>query len=1229
MQNGLVYYYDPAQGTVFPEKSQQLTSADTSWNDQGEGGGVYVVTGEVTISDTIYLAGDVVLVLEDGCKLTCAGGIVVGGANLTITAPTKDGTGELHVTTRDNDAIAAIGGGNVYNGYRDEQFTGSITINGGVISADASNAGGAGIGGANNWGLCKTYTPGIVTINNGSVCAKGGEGAAGIGGGAKEGGDGTGDIHGIKVRINGGTVEAHGGGNGAGIGGGYEGTVDEIAVQGGEKITAQGGDNGAGIGSGYSGYFNKISIEESTDVTAKGGVGGAGIGSGMIPNWNVKPKYRGEITLKNSKIQASGKAGGAGIGSGMQNSVDTITIDGGTIIAFGGTGGAGIGGGSQGKVKRVDIKSGKIFAHGGVNDQEEVDTAPVSGGVDDQGEVDTAPVSGAGIGNGGMADQIDGDPENQGATRIEIEGGEVTAQGGKMAAGIGSGTVGNALPGTVIISGGDVNASGGAANRWNPDIPSGAGGAGIGGGNNQDGWTTTISGGKVTATGSDSAAGIGGGNEADAGTILISGKADVTAAGGAYGAGIGTGAYKGIGNGSVKITGSPKISAVGGIYAAGIGGGSTSACEKITISGDPRIIAKGTAGETKTNGQPSAGSGAGIGTGAFCSHGSQQVTIEITGGKIDADAGEGGAGIGGGIHSYADRIKVSGGQIQATGGDYGAGIGNGRWTDNGENQADRIEISGGRIRARGGKYSAGIGGGSIAHVSKITISGGDVRADGGEGGAGIGSGIFRDWGSIEISGGTVQAYAGSGADAIGAGEYPSNKWTSSFSTGADGQAVIVANTVTDHSMVKDWRGIYFRGTEAQGYRGVILNHQPLSITKEEYIPKGFTLDVLSDSYKNPLDSEKAYADDRLTAGSPEKLANYGTIYVYGDYGNLDEHNLTCKDQGKVVYLVKDMKIVQPPEKLRYHVGETLDLTGMKVRATYQEPSKARDLNTGEYAANPSQGTVLQAVDDEQEIMVTWQVEETTPFDQNDDPVTTAPQRIGEKSAAAALETSDESTDGTVTRRFTDRTGPLQMYYLITYNPNGGVFADGSGASKMEENDVTDSDGTGSTASVSLQAVRDGYDFLGWQLTGSTEERFEVGDKFVPMSDVTFTALWEKIPEKPDHGGGTDSGGSSGGNDRTVTRVVKTSPDEPTAGNDEQDVQDIIRASAGQMGSENANGIGNIPNGGAVRQAEVRKNSAVRTGDDTPIFRYALLSVVSAGICAGFLFLQKYKKLNRR
>jgi hypothetical protein len=346
LQNGLVYYYDPAQGTVFPKKSQQLTSKDTSWNDQGEGGGVYVVTGEVTISDTIYLAGDVVLVLEDGCNLTCTGGIVVGGANLTITAPKRDGTGELHVTTRDNDAIAAIGGGNVYNGYRDEQFTGSITINGGVISADASNAGGAGIGGANNWGLCKTYTPGIVTINNGSVLAKGGEGAAGIGGGAKEGGDGTGDIPGIKVRINGGIVEAHGGGNGAGIGGGYEGTVDEIAVQGGEKITAQGGDNGAGIGSGYSGYFNKISIEESTDVTAKGGVGGAGIGSGMIPNWNVKPKYRGEITLKNSKIQASGKAGGAGIGSGMQNSVDTITIDGGTIIAFGGTGGAGIGGGS-------------------------------------------------------------------------------------------------------------------------------------------------------------------------------------------------------------------------------------------------------------------------------------------------------------------------------------------------------------------------------------------------------------------------------------------------------------------------------------------------------------------------------------------------------------------------------------------------------------------------------------------------------------------------------------------------------------------------------------------------------------------------------------------------------------------------------------------------------------------------------------------------------------------
>ena len=95
--------------------------------------------------------------------------------------------------------------------------------------------------------------------------------------------------------------------------------------------------------------------------------------------------------------------------------------------------------------------------------------------------------------------------------------GTVTATGGKNAAGLGGGDMGNA--GTVTINGGMVTATGGSF------------GAGIGGG------TVTINGGVVTATGGDSAAGIGGGATSDGGTVTLNGGR-VEASGGEDAAGI-------------------------------------------------------------------------------------------------------------------------------------------------------------------------------------------------------------------------------------------------------------------------------------------------------------------------------------------------------------------------------------------------------------------------------------------------------------------------------------------------------------------------------------------------------------------------------------------------------------------------------------------------------------------------------------------------------------------
>lgn len=145
-----------------------------------------------------------------------------------------------------------------------------------------------------------------------------------------------------------------------------------------------------------------------------------------------------------------------------------------------------------------------------------------------------------------------------GGGEITISGGKVDANGGSWgAAGIGGGYGGGG--GEITIEGGEVTATGG---RW---------GAGIGGGDSGAGGTITIKGGEVDTTGGGGAAGIGGGYNGGGGEITIS-HGKVTATGGDYGAGIGGGSG---GGGNITIEGG-EVTATGGINAAGIGGGAAS-----------------------------------------------------------------------------------------------------------------------------------------------------------------------------------------------------------------------------------------------------------------------------------------------------------------------------------------------------------------------------------------------------------------------------------------------------------------------------------------------------------------------------------------------------------------------------------------------------------------------------------------------------------------------------
>ena len=121
--------------------------------------------------------------------------------------------------------------------------------------------------------------------------------------------------------------------------------------------------------------------------------------------------------------------------------------------------------------------------------------------------------------------------------------------------------------------------------------------------------------------------------------------------------------------------------------------------------------------------------------------------ITISGGEVNATGGTSGAGIGGGYNGNGSDITITDGEVNATGGKYGAGIGGGEY-----GIGKDIIITGGEVNATGGRFSAGIGGGSRGTGSDITISGGEVNASGGVNGAGIGGGLRSKGKDITVSG---------------------------------------------------------------------------------------------------------------------------------------------------------------------------------------------------------------------------------------------------------------------------------------------------------------------------------------------------------------------------------------------------------------------------------------------------------------------------------------------
>ena len=257
--------------------------------------------------------------------------------------------------------------------------------------------------------------------------------------------------------------------------------------------------------------------------------------------------------------------------------------------------------------------------------------------------------------------------------------------------------------------------------------------------------------------------------------------------------------------------------------------------ELVTVTGNVRLIL--TDGTTLTvNG--------GIGGINVAKGNSFSVYAQSVGentGRLTANSGDWGAGIGGGNGKAAGTITIHGGEVTANGSNGGAGIGGGSGAGF-DASGGTITIHGGSVTATGGKYAAGIGGGNGGSGGTVTINGGNVTATGVDSAAGIGGGFDASGGTITIHGGNVTATGGGSGAGIGGGLNGSG---SSFATGTDGHALIVANGgISDTSNQNSWSGIIFDGNTGTVYGDQTLQENlKISSDKTLTVPKNITLTV--------------------------------------------------------------------------------------------------------------------------------------------------------------------------------------------------------------------------------------------------------------------------------------------------------------------------------------------------------------------------------------------------
>ena len=576
----------------------------------------------------------------------------------------------------------------------------SLTISGTGSLDVSSNSGGAGIGSG-------TARCGDIIISGGTITAKGGSSAPGIGSGAL---NSCGNI-----TICGGTITAKGGGYGVGIGGGDSGSCGDITITDGvTSVTAIKGENAVNcIGAGNDGTCGTVTI---------GGV--------VRGNISESPYFYPEptrlSTLSSDYTAADGETlygtltGNykISIAAGATVTLKDVTIDG------------------SGNYAGINCMGDATIILDGTNNvkgysPDDSDYSGYSGIYVPKGS--TLTILGTGsltaIGNGysaGIGGNFNADCGN-----IVIEGGTIVAMGGPHAAGIGSS--GDVSCGSITISGGTVTATGGLE------------AAGIGSGSYGSCGNITITDGvtSVTATkGFDAVNSIGAGFYGSCGTVTIGGNVGAISKS-PYTFPVITDLSTVDGNYTAlnleTLTGT-----LAGNYMISIAAGATVTLKDMTIGGTDNSDCQW--------------------AGITC-EGNATIILEGT------NSVEGSSYYYPGIHvPKGSTLTIRGtGSLTSIGQGGGSGIG-GIGVSDGRSYCGNITIEGGIITATAGEYAAGIGGGKNCNCGNITITGGTVTASGGTKSAGIGSSMGSDCGNIKITDGVtkVTVYSGS-AYAIGPG----------------------------------------------------------------------------------------------------------------------------------------------------------------------------------------------------------------------------------------------------------------------------------------------------------------------------------------------------------------------------------------------------------------------------------------------------------------------------